>query len=84
MVTASAASLIECRRLSKVFEGRAGSVTALDGMDFEIGEGELLTIVGPSGCGKSTLIRLIAGLIPITSGEISLSGRSVAESEADI
>jgi len=84
MVAASAASLIDCRRICKVFEGRTGSVTALDGMEFEIGEGELLTIVGPSGCGKSTLIRLIAGLIPITSGEISLSGRSVEESKADI
>lgn len=84
MVAAGAASLIDCRRICKVFEGRTGSVTALDGMDFEIAEGELLTIVGPSGCGKSTLIRLIAGLIPITSGEISLSGRSVAESKANI
>ena len=84
MVAAGAASLIDCRRICKVFEGRTSSVTALDGMDFEIAEGELLTIVGPSGCGKSTLLRLIAGLIPITSGEISLNGRSVEESEADI
>ena len=83
MVAAGAASLIDCRRICKVFEGRTGSVTALDGMEFEIGEGELLTIAGPSGCGKSTRIRLIACLIPITSGEISPGGRSVEESKAD-
>lgn len=44
----SEASLIECRGLRKVYEGRTGSVLALDGADFEVRKGELVTIVGPS------------------------------------
>jgi NitT/TauT family transport system ATP-binding protein len=83
-VTTNGTSLIECRRLNKIYEGRTGSVTALQDLDFEVSQGELVTIVGPSGCGKSTLIRLIAGLIPKTSGEIQVNGRSVDEADADI
>ncbi|MEE8110781.1 MAG: ATP-binding cassette domain-containing protein, partial [bacterium] len=77
-------ALIECRRLCKVYEGRTGSVHALDSFDLEVVQGELVTIVGPSGCGKSTLIRLIVGLIPMTSGEIRIRGRSAAESDDEI
>lgn len=43
--------------------GRPGA-TALDGVDLEVGPGEILTVVGPSGCGKSTLLRTLAGLLP--------------------
>ncbi len=39
-----------------------GAVKVLEGIDLDIGKGELVVFVGPSGCGKSTLLRLIAGL----------------------
>ena len=42
----------------------------MDDFNLEIGDGEFVVLVGPSGCGKSTTLRMVAGLEPITSGEI--------------
>jgi multiple sugar transport system ATP-binding protein len=54
-----------------------GAVEILKGITLEIEEGDFLVLVGPSGCGKSTLLNTIAGLEPITSGDIAINGRSV-------
>jgi len=54
-----------------------GAVTALAGVDLEVGEGELLAVVGPSGSGKSTLLRVVAGLEPLTEGRVLIGGRDV-------
>jgi ABC-type sugar transport system ATPase subunit len=54
-----------------------GAVKVLEGIDLEIGKGELVVFVGPSGCGKSTLLRLIAGLDRPTGGVIAIDGRDV-------
>jgi len=51
------------------------------GVSTEVKDGEFVVIVGPSGCGKSTLLRMVAGLEPITSGEIVIGGRVVNELE---
>lgn len=51
-----------------------GGVTALDGVDLRVAEGEFVAIVGPSGCGKSTLLMLLAGLLAPSRGEILLDG----------
>jgi sn-glycerol 3-phosphate transport system ATP-binding protein len=64
--------------LKKVYPG---GVTAVEGIDLAIGDGELLVLVGPSGCGKSTLLRMIAGLESITDGTISIAGRVVNKEE---
>jgi len=56
-----------------------GDLAALRGLDLEIADGELLTIVGPSGCGKSTALRSAAGLEEITRGSISIGGRDVTK-----
>ena len=50
---------------------------ALDGVDFRVAEGELMTVVGPSGCGKTTLLRAIAGFEAPDDGTISVDGQSV-------
>ena len=50
---------------------------ALAGVDLEVGAGEFLSLLGPSGCGKSTVLRLIAGLIRPSSGEVSFPGGGV-------
>jgi sn-glycerol 3-phosphate transport system ATP-binding protein len=51
------------------------------GVSMEVKDGEFVVIVGPSGCGKSTLLRMVAGLEPITSGEIAIGGRVVNQLE---
>ncbi|CAM3543183.1 ABC transporter ATP-binding protein [Kibdelosporangium persicum] len=60
---------IGLRSISKVFPG--GSI-ALDQVDLDVADGELMVLVGPSGCGKSTLLRIIAGLEEPTSGTLYL------------
>ncbi|MBI4522793.1 MAG: ABC transporter ATP-binding protein [Deltaproteobacteria bacterium] len=70
------------RNLRKIFRidegfGRYSSITAIDDVNLEVNEGELVTIIGPSGCGKSTLLMIIAGLYDKTSGEVLLDGASI-------
>ena len=54
-------------------------VTALEKVSFDIQAGNFVSIVGPSGCGKSTLLKIISGLLPASSGKVSLSGRRVEQ-----
>jgi spermidine/putrescine transport system ATP-binding protein len=56
---------------------RYGEVTALDGVSLSVREGEFLALLGPSGCGKTTLLRVIAGFIEPTSGELVIAGLSM-------
>ena len=49
-----------------------GDVKVVHGITLDIQDGEFIVIVGPSGCGKSTLLRMVAGLEPITSGELTI------------
>ncbi len=56
---------------------RYGRVVALETLDLEVQEGELLTLLGPSGCGKTTTLRLIAGFVEPTTGRISMDGEDV-------
>jgi NitT/TauT family transport system ATP-binding protein len=66
---------LELKDLSFAYAGLA----ALDGVTFDVQEGEFVSIVGPSGCGKSTMLSVIDGLIPATSGKIILDGKEVRE-----
>jgi len=52
----------------------ATAAPVLDGISLTVARGEFVTLLGPSGCGKSTLLKLVAGLSPITSGEITVNG----------
>jgi len=61
------------RKLRKEF----GDVTAVDGVDLEIRDGEFVVFLGPSGCGKTTMLRMIAGLEKPTSGDIIIGERVV-------
>ena len=58
-----------------------GSTKVIHGVSLDIADGEFIVIVGPSGCGKSTLLRMIAGLEPISGGEIEIGGRVVNDLE---
>jgi multiple sugar transport system ATP-binding protein len=64
---------LELKSIKKSF----GDVNIIKGVDLEIQKGEFIVFVGPSGCGKSTLLRLIAGLEPITSGNLLLDGKDI-------
>ena len=64
----------------------ANGTVALDDISFDVRDGEFVSLVGPSGCGKSTLLRMIAGLGPITAGEILVEGlppRRARQEKAD-
>ena len=71
----SAPPLILARGLSKTY-ATAGlaEVTALKNLDFEIYDGEFVSVIGQSGCGKSTLLKVLAGLLPYTAGSVELNG----------
>jgi len=69
--------LVEVSGLGKTYRGRLKSVTALAGVDLEVRAGDFVSVVGPSGCGKSTLLKILAGLIPKSSGSVRLSGAEV-------
>ena len=56
---------------------RFGKVLAVDEVDLTIADGEYVTILGPSGCGKTTLIRVIAGILEPTQGEVYIGGKSM-------
>jgi len=65
------------RQLTKSFPTDVGGeLRALAGVDLTLSEGEFVSLVGPSGCGKTTLLRLLAGLIEPTSGEVRITGRT--------
>ena len=72
-------SKLEFNDVSKSFiRSDSDTITnALLDINFEIHDGEFVSIVGPSGCGKSTILRLIAGLIIPTTGKISLDGKEI-------
>ncbi len=65
---------IEMRGLTKTYPG---GVTAVDGLNLTIADGEFFALLGPSGCGKTTLLRTIAGLEAATTGTLLLGGRDV-------
>src|SRR5205085_2284617 len=62
--------VFSCSKLNKEFLTRGKKITALQDLTFSVSQGEFICVVGPSGCGKSTLLRIIAELIPMTSGGI--------------
>ena len=68
--------MIELLQVSKIFDGKR-KVSALEGINLEVGRGELVSIVGPSGSGKSTLLNLIGGLDRPSAGEIRIEGRAL-------
>ncbi len=73
------AALITARMLAKIYRMGEERVRALDGVDFDIDEGEFAAIVGPSGSGKSTLMNLIGGLDRASDGVLTIAGGTLAK-----
>ncbi|BCB89926.1 ABC transporter ATP-binding protein [Phytohabitans suffuscus] len=78
------AELLRIEKLGKSYRSRERQVDALTGIDLAVREGEFVSVVGPSGCGKTTLLKIVAGLVPATAGEVVLGGRRVTEPPADL
>ena len=82
-VVASAAEtrrpVIELRGISKTYRTRDGEVPSLRPIDFTVGDGEFVVVVGPSGCGKTTLLKMIAGLLPPSEGEIRVENQTITK-----
>ena len=66
-------ALIDINDVSKIY----GNEIALNHVDLKIEPGKIIGLLGPNGSGKTTLIKLINGLIPLTSGEIKVDNRPV-------
>ena len=73
MTTPGSATDLAISGLTKVF----GTSTAVDGVTLRIGAGELVALLGPSGCGKTTTLRMIAGLVEPTEGDVLIGGSRV-------
>src|SRR6059036_815753 len=75
---------IAVNELSKLYSTSDGTVQALQQISFSVSEGKFVAVVGPSGCGKSTLLKILAGLLPATSGEAKLHGVPITGPRRDI
>jgi branched-chain amino acid transport system ATP-binding protein len=66
-------ALFEIRGLTRDF----GGVRAIDGLDLDVDDGEIISVIGPNGAGKTTLFNLVTGMIPAGQGDIRFEGRSI-------
>jgi NitT/TauT family transport system ATP-binding protein len=79
-------AVVLCARGVRVhyWRSRAGrAFLAVDGVDLDVGTGEFLAIVGPSGCGKTTFLNAVDGLVPVSSGSLTLNGTPITRPGPD-
>lgn len=69
--------IVQLNNVDLTYQAPDGEIDALRGIDFEIYDGEFVSIVGPSGCGKSTLLSVIAGLEVTSAGSVYVDGDAV-------
>jgi NitT/TauT family transport system ATP-binding protein len=72
-------AFVELREVSREYRTRTGSLLAVDKLSLQAREQEFLAILGPSGCGKSTLLKMVAGLLPPSTGTILVDGQPVVQ-----
>ncbi|GIM82012.1 ABC transporter ATP-binding protein [Salinispora arenicola] len=76
--------MIRLSGVSRSFDGRSGRVEALRDINLDIADGEFVAVLGRSGCGKSTLLRLVAGLLPVTAGAVTVADTPVSRPRQDV
>lgn len=69
--------VIQLKAVSALFRDNNSSLLALDEVSFDVRDQEFLCVLGPSGSGKSTLLRILAGLLPPTSGQVLYGGQAI-------
>ena len=77
-------SYIRLQNVGKKYQTKSGPVDACSDINLEIRQSEFVAIVGPSGCGKTTILKMVAGLVPYTSGMITVGGRRVDRPQTDV
>jgi NitT/TauT family transport system ATP-binding protein len=70
-------------RITEITKEYGGGVRALDGVSFDVPTGELTSVIGPSGCGKTTTLKIVAGLVDATSGQVEVNGVPVTQPGPD-
>ena len=68
---------LRVHHVSKTFEQKGQTITALEDTTFDVQDGEFVTILGPSGCGKSTILKIIAGLTEPSSGHVTINNHHI-------
>jgi NitT/TauT family transport system ATP-binding protein len=76
--------LVKVDGLRQIYKGGAGELLVLDDVSIALRENEIVSLLGRSGCGKSTLLRIIAGLMPATSGGVTIGGERVSGPAAQV
>jgi NitT/TauT family transport system ATP-binding protein len=76
--------VVTIENLNITYSTKRSRMTALDGINLNVEQGEFLSIAGPSGCGKSTLLKVVAGLTAATSGQAQLRGQQIKGPRRDI
>jgi NitT/TauT family transport system ATP-binding protein len=77
-------SFIRLQDVGKTYDTQSGVVEACAEVTLDIRRSEFVAIVGPSGCGKTTLLKMVAGLVPYTAGEITVGGVRVDRPQTDV
>ena len=77
-----AGKAIEVRQLTKVYPSKDAPIVALEDATFDVREQEFVSLVGHSGCGKTTIMKIIAGLLDKTAGEVRVNGAPVTGPKA--
>ena len=76
--------VLEFSDVNYIYHTISCETVALKDISFKLDRNEFISFVGPSGCGKTTLLNLIAGLIPVSSGTIKLTGKELSGSSLNI
>lgn len=70
--------MLELKHIAKTYNSNPHPVEVISDLTLSVSDGQFIALVGPSGCGKTTLLKMIAGLVSPTSGEILLDGQAVS------
>lgn len=71
---------VKFENVSLTYHDKSGETLALDGLGFEVKQGELLGLVGPSGCGKTTVLSIISSIVKPSSGSVTVYGEKAGDS----
>jgi len=77
-------AILSARDVALVYRTRTGSIAALKDLSLDVAAGEFVAILGPSGCGKSTFLKIVAGLIPASAGQVLLNGTATSKPRPDV